>query len=983
MLELIDVRKTYITKSGETNALNGLSVTLPDSGLVFVIGKSGCGKTTLLNCVGGLDGIDDGEIIIDGKRFSEFSVEDYDSYRNTFIGFIFQEYNLLPEYTIEKNIMIANELQGVESDPQAINEILKLVDLEGLNQRKPSELSGGQKQRVAIARALIKNPKIIMADEPTGALDSNTGVQVMETLKKLSKDKLIIIVSHDLELAERFADRIIRLVDGKLVEDVTLTDTEITSNVLFKNEKLTVKAGADLTEAETATLVKAIRDRKEIQVTDRIDQREKRPTESITAVHPEKPVTFTNSKMKYKSAAGLGLRSLAVKPLRLIATIFLSVIAFALFGIFDTIGAYNDATAISNLLRSKEYSSIVVNASHVDNGTGANVRLSKTSIDRINKDTKHNFRGLYEVYDKAYSGINNSVQIMEINTTLKTGSEYYYYHVDDFIEFSPSEITKVTKDGKEYQVIDQDGFNFPIVAGRYPTLPSERLYDTGDPMQPMSYYNFTEIAISKYLAESLLYWLPKSNPSGLAYLNGNLMTKVEDFVGQNITVDNGYTIDGGRIPYVITGIIDTGVIPNKYASLKDAFPNEHTNALANDLATHINTGAYLKFFVPTGYVSEWTAFNGRKATYFTGDNTYTIIRKTVEGGNLSVTHNGGITPFYNYTADFKASGKENGNVFFFGDSDLDKTLGQNEVLLSTDMFQKIYKNEIASMPDSDSVRVFQVLDDNKQYTPFYKQMYFNEFEKSLGSNVFKNITLEKKNISNPKDVQTFTFKVVGIYGGVNTDIAGRGVYTYGPMMFSKAGLEKLGVHADQGLYARMISTVNSSYFSATALSKEMSSETGFKLNWYKNSVLNNIKDNRVFLKQFSSLFLYVSILLAFFSVFMLFNYISTSIVSKRQSIGVLRALGSNGKDIFKIFFTESMVISITNGIFASLVAFIGCIFVNGYIKNIMNLTLNFAIFGIRQIIVLMVISIITGTLSSLLPIIRICKEKPVELIRKF
>ena len=126
MLELINVKKVYKTKVGDTNALNGLTVTLPDKGLVFVIGKSGCGKTTLLNCVGGLDGIDGGDIVIDGKRFSEFSVKDYDSYRNTFIGFVFQEYNLLPDYNIEKNIKIATELQGIETTKETIDEILRV-----------------------------------------------------------------------------------------------------------------------------------------------------------------------------------------------------------------------------------------------------------------------------------------------------------------------------------------------------------------------------------------------------------------------------------------------------------------------------------------------------------------------------------------------------------------------------------------------------------------------------------------------------------------------------------------------------------------------------------------------------------------------------------------------------------------------------------------------------------------------------------------
>jgi ABC-type lipoprotein export system ATPase subunit len=154
----------------------------------------------------------------------------------------------LPDYTIEKNIRIANELQGKETTTEEVDEVLKLVDLAGLNNRMPSQLSGGQKQRVAIARALIKNPRIIMADEPTGALDQATGIQVMEALKKLSKEKLVVVVSHDMEMAERYADRIVRLVDGKLAEDVTLSEEETV-------KKVSVKFGSFVRQ-ETVVVVK-------------------------------------------------------------------------------------------------------------------------------------------------------------------------------------------------------------------------------------------------------------------------------------------------------------------------------------------------------------------------------------------------------------------------------------------------------------------------------------------------------------------------------------------------------------------------------------------------------------------------------------------------------------------------------------------------------------------------------------------------------
>ena len=200
--------------------LKDVSLKFPEKGMVFILGKSGSGKSTLLNVMGGLDNYDDGEIIIKGKSSKNFSQSDFDSYRNTYLGFIFQEYNILNEFNVAANIALALELQGKKATKDAVEKILTEVDLSGYGNRKPAELSGGQKQRVAIARALVKDPEIILADEPTGALDSNTGLQVFDTLKKLSRDKLVIVVTHDRDFAELYGDRVIEFKDGVVISDI-------------------------------------------------------------------------------------------------------------------------------------------------------------------------------------------------------------------------------------------------------------------------------------------------------------------------------------------------------------------------------------------------------------------------------------------------------------------------------------------------------------------------------------------------------------------------------------------------------------------------------------------------------------------------------------------------------------------------------------------------------------------------------------------
>ncbi len=220
MFSAIDICKTYRPRGGvPVEALRGVTLRFGERGMVFILGKSGSGKSTLLHILGGLDDADAGYLEIDGKTTQAFSRKDFDDYRNEYVGFVFQEYNLLPTFTVRENLSIALELQGKSASEEQIAAALAKVGLAGMEKRKPTELSGGQRQRVAIARAMIKEPEMILADEPTGALDEETGQSVLKLLKQLSEEKLVIVVSHDRDFAERFGDRIIELADGAVVRD--------------------------------------------------------------------------------------------------------------------------------------------------------------------------------------------------------------------------------------------------------------------------------------------------------------------------------------------------------------------------------------------------------------------------------------------------------------------------------------------------------------------------------------------------------------------------------------------------------------------------------------------------------------------------------------------------------------------------------------------------------------------------------------------
>ena len=221
MLKLVDIKKDYLSGDSTVHALKGIDLSFRENEFVAILGHSGCGKTTLLNIIGGLDQYTSGDLIINGKSTKDFSDGDWDAYRNHSIGFVFQSYNLIPHQTVLSNVELALTLSGVAPSERRARarEALEKVGLGDQLYKKPNQMSGGQMQRVAIARALVNDPDILLADEPTGALDSETSVQIMEILKQISRDKLIIMVTHNPELASDYASRIIRLKDGVIVDD--------------------------------------------------------------------------------------------------------------------------------------------------------------------------------------------------------------------------------------------------------------------------------------------------------------------------------------------------------------------------------------------------------------------------------------------------------------------------------------------------------------------------------------------------------------------------------------------------------------------------------------------------------------------------------------------------------------------------------------------------------------------------------------------
>ena len=239
MLSLKNIVKTYQAGDTSVTALGGVSIDFRRSEFVSILGPSGCGKTTLLNIIGGLDQYTSGDLVIKGRSTRDFNDADWDSYRNHSVGFVFQSYNLIAHQSVLSNVELALTLSGIGKGERRRRaaEALEKVGLGDQLHKKPNQMSGGQMQRVAIARALVNDPEILLADEPTGALDSATSVQIMELLKEIARDRLVVMVTHNPELAESYSTRIIRVLDGRLVDDSAPYHIEEEAPALTKAEQ--------------------------------------------------------------------------------------------------------------------------------------------------------------------------------------------------------------------------------------------------------------------------------------------------------------------------------------------------------------------------------------------------------------------------------------------------------------------------------------------------------------------------------------------------------------------------------------------------------------------------------------------------------------------------------------------------------------------------------------------------------------------------
>ena len=671
MIEAKNLRKKYSPKKGvEVHALDNVSVRLPDTGMVFVLGKSGSGKSTLLNVLGGLDTIDSGEIFIKGQSSKEFKQSHFDSYRNTYVGFIFQEYNILEEFTVGANIALAIELQGRKATNEEINSILTEVDLAGLGARKPNELSGGQKQRVAIARALVKNPEIIMADEPTGALDSNTGRQVFDTLKELSKKKLVLIVSHDREFSELYADRIIELADGKIISDVEY-DKEATENaeepnLSYVGKEITIKDGYELTDDDRIAIneyIKKIKSNTSLIINDKRQNKIfKNTDENKIPARTNKDFKLIKSKLSLKNAFKLGSSGLKYKKFRLVCTIFLSFIAFTLFGLADSVASYDSIRTCTDSL--------------IDSGIDyASFQKQTKWIYDINEPDDF----YWEEWDKYIS--KDEVAILEQQTNLKFMPVLGGYNMD--LKYT-SEVALGSDSRYNWSIIYPERFSGISVLNEnlissfnYSLVPGSKLPE-----------NKNEIVIPKFVAEYYVKngFLQPNEETGVSDIIQ--INSVADMIGKEITVQINWSIPSQK--YKIVGILETGFDTSRYEVLADT-RNEGNlldMVILSELDAAKNYSLHAVMFVHQDLFDSVSTILNQDRSNIKNGNFQMVEYKDKHAALDDNNYEGWPTYFYNL---HKLSQINPSKVQWVGDTPA-TTLGKYDVILSISQVGSILNN---------------------------------------------------------------------------------------------------------------------------------------------------------------------------------------------------------------------------------------------------------------------------------------------------
>lgn len=857
MIELKNINKIYKSKKGNiTTGLDNVSLKFGNNGMTFILGKSGSGKSTLLNIIGGLDQYDSGEMYILGKSSHNFSQTDFDSYRNTYIGFVFQDFNILEDYNVYENIALAMQLGNKKIKTDEINELLNKLELTQLKTRKVNELSGGQKQRVAIARALIKNPKIILADEPTGNLDSTTGKQVMDLLKEISKDRLVIIVSHDNEAAKKYGDRIIEIKDGKVFND----------------------------------------------------------TDPIKEIKTEnyKPI---KSKLPLKESFKLGLGSLRNKKIKLCFTILLTSLSLLFLGLTYTLSSYNVNLGHAKLLKDKKEEFVQIEKYKInDYGNGDVYRdllyLKENDIKSIQEEIpRANLLNVYRVIEESGFGFANIYDVFHINSEFD-GYSYNYGDLD-------------------LEIVEDSNFKYlenKKILGRKPT-------------------NINEIVISNVVANEMI-------DMGATYYGDDKVSYPKSY-DEILNSDKLYYFRDSSVK--IVGIIQYDL--SNYSNALEKFEkmkNEHlTNYLTNkdsnilmDYYAKLNN-IYNKVYAMEGFVNDLSKNKGALLSQnYHYELNSDVLKFTYEGTYYSPSYiNEGIL-YYD-------GGKWVNNG----------SLREDEIVIN---LRQLPNFDYEDYRKNVTAYINQHLD--KEQLELEKEFfvqYINDLD-LIGKKV--NLKVIEYNDSSNNEENFNDLEIVGVTGLISDNDLN---YYISYELLSK--------------YETDIFPLTSTYVLENSQSGFKKLMDNFKPNEeisIKSSYSYDVYDIIRVVEILKKIAFYVALVLVIFTIILMANFMFSSISYRKREIGILRGLGARSIDTVKIFLWEGIIIATFVFILSIILYVIGTNVLNNLIMGSSNMILTPFIITINVLAVMFLVVYVIVIISSILPILKISKMKPIDAILK-
>ena len=996
MLELRNIKKDYPTGQDAVHALKGINLKFRSAEFVCILGPSGCGKTTMLNIIGGLDKYSEGDLIINKRSTKNFSDRDWDTYRNHSIGFVFQSYNLIPHQTVLQNVELALTLSGVskrERRKKAENALIQ-VGLGDQFNKKPNEMSGGQMQRVAIARALVNDPDIILADEPTGALDTETSSQVMDILKNISADKLVIMVTHNPDLAEKYSSRIIRMLDGEIIHDSSPITDEKTDNFSF--------------------------------------------SEQPSSSHKKSKAPS----MSFRTSFMLSLKNLFTKKGRTLLTSFAGSIG--IIGIALIIAVSQGTTAYINSVQESTLSAypLTLEASSVEMSS-----LIEAFMDIRNDDVSHEKDA---VYQKAalYNMINAMSSVKENKNDLKA----FKKHIEKLLEDPKSDFSNAVN-GIQYsydlnlQIYTENVDGQIIQSDLDKIIIDFMIKYLGIDMSPMAsmsnlggMFSMSSSSMSKKLWQELLPGKDGNSINDLIYdqyecISGDWPSSYDQIV---LVVDENNELDD--ITLYALGLLSSEDI-DKLADASvngksidkdqmskwsyDSIKNTEYKVILNADCYHYddvtglytdwrNTDAGLRYLYDNALTlkvsgiirprdnSDAKMLKGTIA--YTSDLTKYLIEKAHDSvpvkAQLDSPNTDIITglPFNSSTGSLSDSDKENAlreylqtldisgkaSAFIAINSIPPKDFVDQKLLevlssLSRDdienMMSQNYKNQIGLSQQELSDYLASMSDEeiNKLLTQLLTQQIKLQFSEQVSSQLS---LMSQEQLSSSLDMALSTFtteQCASYYDEI--------------MVFSDSSYEdnliELGC-----LDLDSPSAIN--LFASSFENKDVITQT---ISDYNKNVeeLKQIKYTDYLGLMMSSITVIINaityVLIAFVAISLFVSSIMIGVITlisvqeRTKEIGILRALGASKKDVASLFNAETMIVGFSSGLLGVIVTYVLCIPLNIILYRLTNIANLKAFLPLSAALFLVVISVLLTLISGIIPSRSAARKDPVVALR--